>query len=107
MPDVVTVRVNPWCQSAETELLLLCNLNTAECQKLYPDIKIDLSKFYELLPRWCVFIGPKSTLTFSFLKHQNVKLLVPALGQKALDYHQFIYMIVCSDQSRDCMLHRC
>jgi hypothetical protein len=109
MRDVVTVRIDG-IKVQKQKRLQLCNLNEAyvEFKKLYPDVKIGRSKFCELRPRWCVSVGPQSTHTVCVCEiHQNVKLLVAAMGQKALDYHQLINMIVCSDQSRDCILHGC
>ena len=109
MRDVVSVRIDG-VKVQKQKRLLLCNLNEAytEFKKSNPDIKVGLSKFCELRPRWCVSVGPKSTHTVCVCEiHQNVKLLVAAMGQKALDYHQLIKMMVCSDLSRDCMLHRC
>ena len=42
----------------------------------HPELKIGLSKFYALRPKWCILVGSKGTHSVcTCLKHENAKLL--------------------------------
>ena len=42
----------------------------------YPELKIGLSKFFELRPKWCILVGSKGSHSVcTCLKHENAKLL--------------------------------
>ena len=38
--------------------------------------------------------------------HQNIKLLLSSVNLHK-DYHEFLELIVCNRNSKDCIMHRC
>ena len=89
--------------------LILCNLKElyAAYKFKYPDHKVGFSKFCSLWPKWCVLAGPKGTHSVCVCTmHQNVKLMLSAIGLEKSCY-EIIEMIVCSRESKVCMIHRC
>ena len=89
--------------------LILCNLKElyAAYKERFPDHNIGFSKFCSLRPKWCILAGPKGTHSLCVCTiHQNVKLMLSAIGLERT-YHEIIEMIVCSRESKICMIHRC
>ena len=89
--------------------LILCNLKElyAAYKLKFPEHKIEFSKFASLCPKWCILAGQKRTHSVCVHTiHQNVKLMLSAIGVDK-SYHDLIEMIVCSRESKICMIHRC
>ena len=69
--------------------------------------RVGFSKFCSLRPKWCVLAGPKGTHSVCVCTiHQNVKLMLSAIGLEK-SYNEIIEMIICSRESKVCMIHRC
>ena len=83
--------------------LILCNLKV-----LYAAYKFKyFLKFCSLQPKWCVPAGPKGTHSVCVCTiHQNVKLILGAIGLEKL-YYEIIEIIVCSRESKICVIHKC
>ena len=89
--------------------LILINLAEmyAEFKKVNPGIKIGLSKFCSLKPKWCVYAGASGTHSVCVCTHhQNAKLLVDAISWE-LDYKTLMGKVVCDTENNMCMVHRC
>ena len=103
--DFVSIRRNVHVQKR----LLLCTLKELFCEfkKQFPDKKIGFSKFCALRPKQCILAGSPGTHSVCVCSiHENVKLMLSAVKlQKS--YHELIDMIVCSRESKQCMVHRC
>ena len=87
--------------------LISCNLKElhAAFRLKYSDIKLGLSKFASLQCKWCILAGPKGMHSVCICTiHQNVKLILAAVGLES-EYHSLIDMIVCSRDSKICMIH--
>ena len=105
MKDSVSVGKN----KHEQKRLLLCNIKElyALFKQHHPDVTIGFSKFCSLRPKWCVTVGASGTHTVCVCTlHQNAILMVHA-ATLDLDYKNMIDKIVCSRESRTCMIHRC
>ena len=78
--------------------MLLVNLKELylEFKKRYESIKVGVSMFCALRPRWCITAGMHSVCVCEI--HQNIKLMVTVLPISK--------ELVCSLDSRDCMIHR-
>ena len=78
-------------------------------KKDHPEIKIGISKFCELRPKNCIKVGSHGSHSVCVCKiHQNVKLMIAALTlTEKVTYHDLIAKMVCSVDSKLCMLHRC
>lgn len=103
--DKVSISKNVY----EQKRLLLCNLNElyAAFKFEYPALKIGLSKFCSLRPKWCVPAGsPGSHSVCVCAIHQNVVLLLNACGIEET-YNDLMDYLVCSKNNRDCMLRHC
>ena len=91
--------------------LILMNLNELyENYKMkYSSDKIGLSKFCSLRPENCITVGSKGTHSVCVCSiHQNVKLMVSALPTNAgVTVHDLIDKLVCSVDSKMCMVHQC
>jgi hypothetical protein len=90
--------------------LLLANLNElyVAFKQKYESCKIGFSKFCELRPPWCITVGARGTHSVCICEiHQNVKLLLAAVGELKLEYTSLMSLVVCDIHSRDCMIHRC
>ena len=87
--------------------LLLCNLKelfSLFCEK-NPDIKIGLSKFCTLRPKWCKPVGsPGGHSVCVCSVHQNAILACHALN---FDYKCLMNKLVCNVSNKLCMIHRC
>ena len=83
--------------------LILCNLKV-----LYAAYKFKyFLKSCSLQPKWCVPAGPKGTHSVCVCTiHQNVKLILGAIGLEKL-YYEIIEIIVCSRESKICVIHKC
>nr|XP_047122478.1 uncharacterized protein LOC124805966 [Hydra vulgaris] len=90
--------------------LLLSNLKELfiEFKLEHHQPKIGFSKFSQLKPKWCIYYaGQKGTYAVCICaKHQNLKLMFSAVKLEK-NYHELIEKIVCSRESRECMVHRC
>ncbi|GBM39738.1 hypothetical protein AVEN_208641-1 [Araneus ventricosus] len=68
------------------------------------NLKIGLSKFCSLRPKWCVLAGASGThLVCVCTIHQNVILLIHGAGFEE-EYKQLMSYIVCEGAGRECML---
>ena len=87
--------------------LMLCTIKELYSifKENHPSIKIGLTKFQLLKPKWCVSPGSAGTHNVCVCSiHQNAVLLADGCG---LSYKDMMAMIVCSTESRNCMLHHC
>ena len=93
--------------------LLLMNLNELyETYKAkHPKDKIGLSTFCALCPSHCITVGCRGTHSVCVCTiHQNVKLMLSALptdNNITVTYHDLMEKMVCSVESKMCMIHRC
>ena len=72
-----------------------------------PDVKIGLSKFFSLRPRWCVSAGTSGTHAVCCCTiHENVKLLCDSISSD-ITYKSMMSLAVCNLESRDCCLLKC
>lgn len=105
--DKVSIKKNTYKQKR----ILLCNLEELfiAFKEKHPNLKIGLSKFCSLRPKWCVLAGSPGTHSVCVcLYHQNVELLANALNQHDKEsIHIMMDKLVCDRQNRDCMLRRC
>ena len=107
--DCVRVKMPDGTRETKTKRLLLANLKELhmEFKKRHPDLQIGLSKFCSLRPKWCVTVDSKGMHNVCVCTtHQNMKLMVEALPVK-VDYKYILGKLVCSLESRDCMIQRC
>ena len=91
------------------KLLLLLNIKELyeEFKKKHPSVKIGLSKFFDLRPKWVVTAADSGTSNVCVCEiHQNVKLMTSALPTK-IEYKELICKIVCSIDDRQCMMKQC
>ena len=89
--------------------LLLCDLKElyAAFKQNYPHLKTGFSKFCSLRPKWCVLVGCSGTHSVCVCtNHQNVILMLGAVNLDK-DHHELMDMMVCSRDSKECMIHRC
>ncbi|KAE8740460.1 hypothetical protein FOCC_FOCC014027 [Frankliniella occidentalis] len=88
--------------------LLLLNLNELYQQFLKDtELKIGLSFFCSLKPKWCVYAGAAGTHNVCVcLIHQNLKLLLHSLPGN-IDFKSMIDELVCDKDSRVCRLRLC
>lgn len=105
MKDVVSVGKKVY----ERKRLILCNLRElySNFKTEHPNLKIGISKFCALRPKWCVLAGASGThLVCVCTIHQNVILMTHGAGIKE-DYKELILHMVCEEASRECMLRHC
>ncbi|GBL94241.1 hypothetical protein AVEN_215235-1, partial [Araneus ventricosus] len=105
MKDVVSIGKKVY----EKKRLILCNLGElySNFKLEYPNLKIGLSKFCSLRPKWCVLAGASGThLVCVCTIHQNVILLIHGAGFEE-EYKQLMSYIVCEGAGRECMLRHC
>lgn len=103
--DKISISKNQYMQ----KILLLGNLNEmyAAFKFEHPDIKIGLSKFCMLRPKWCVLAGSAGTHFVCVCTiHENVSLLLHACSIEE-SYKELIEKLVCSVENKDCMLRHC
>ena len=78
--------------------LVLCNLKEAyqQFRTEFPEVNVGFSKFAELRPKQCVLAGASGTHCVCVCTiHQNVKLMLNALNDKAkYEYPHFLAIIV-------------
>ena len=89
--------------------LVLCNLSElfTAFKEAHPDVKIGLSKFCSLRPKWCVLAGASGTHSVCVCSiHQNAVLLTDAIDWD-FTYKDLMKKVVCDVESRVCMMHRC
>ncbi|GBL67857.1 hypothetical protein AVEN_124150-1 [Araneus ventricosus] len=105
MKDVVSIGKKVY----ERKRLILCTLGElySSFKLEYPNLKIGLSKFCSLRPKWCVLAGASGThLVCVCTIHQNVILLIHGAGFEQ-EYKQLMSYIVCEGAGRECMLRHC
>ncbi|GBN58021.1 hypothetical protein AVEN_226241-1 [Araneus ventricosus] len=105
MKDVVSIGKKVY----KRKRLILCNLSElySSFKLEYPNLKIGLSKFCSLRPKWCVLAGASGThLVCVCTIHQNVILLIHGAGFEE-EYKQLMSYIVCEGAGRECMLRHC
>ncbi|XP_033127584.1 uncharacterized protein LOC117125231, partial [Anneissia japonica] len=89
--------------------LILVNLKELylEYKKKHPNDSVGFSKFCELRPSWCRPVTASGMHSVCVCQiHQNVKLLTAALPGSE-NYKDMLAKMVCSCESRNCMLHLC
>lgn len=88
--------------------LLLTNIKEMHVEfKKRTNHKIGLSKFCELRPPWCVTVDSSGMHSVCVCQtHQNLQLLISVLP-KRMDCTDIFLSLVCSLDSRECMMHRC
>lgn len=88
--------------------LLLTNIKEMHVEfKQRTKLKIGLSKFCELRPKWCVTVDNSGMHSVCVCQiHQNLKLQISVLPER-IDMKNIFLKMVCSLESRECMLHRC
>ena len=89
--------------------LLLLNLNELHVafKKDYLNVKVSLSKFCTLKPKWCITTNASGTHNVCVCKNQqNIKFLIDAIRWNK-SYNDFMALIVCSLENAECMMHRC
>ena len=94
--------------------LLLLNLNELyeNYKAKYPEDKIGRSKFCALRPPQCITVGCRGSHSVCVCTiHQNVKLMLSVLPTNEqstiLTYYDLMGKLVCSLDSKLCMIHRC
>lgn len=93
----------------EQKRLMLCNVEElyALFKRKHPDLKVGLSMFFKLRPKYCVSAGATGTHKICVCQtHEDVRLLISALGIKTY-YRDLITPVVCNEESRTCMLRLC
>ena len=88
--DFVSVKVHGKREQKQKRLILL-NLNEmyAQFKERHPQLKIGISKFCELRPKWCVTVGARGMHSVCVCTiHQNPKLMLAAIGGLKMDLHQ-------------------
>ena len=89
--------------------LVLSNLHEllVAFNKRNPDVKIGLSKFCTLCPKWCVIPASSEThLVCVCTTHQNTNLLVGALNWE-VTCKDPVNKVVCDPSNHECMMHHC
>ena len=108
MKDFVSVTKDSVKLKHQKRLLLL-NIKELflEFKKEYPTVKIGLSKFCELRPKWVKTVnhsGMHSVCVCQY--HQNVKLLVSVIPGN-FEYKDILSKVVCNIDLRKCMPYLC
>ena len=76
-------------------------------KKAYPTVKIGLSKFCKLRPKWMKTVNHGSMDSVCLCQyHQNVKLFVSVIPGN-FEYKDILSKVVCNIDLRKCMLHLC
>ncbi|XP_045024477.1 uncharacterized protein LOC116922580 isoform X1 [Daphnia magna] len=89
--------------------LILLNLKEAHYlfQQDNPNVKIGLSKFCFLRPKWCVTADSSGSHNVCVcIKHQNPKLML-AGADIGVDYKSLLELLVCSLDNESCMFGEC
>ena len=91
--------------------LVLCNLKEAyqQFRTEFPEVNVGFSKFAELRPKQCVLAGASGTHCVCVCTiHQNVKLMLNALNDKAkYEYPHFLAIMSCNPGRPECFLGQC
>lgn len=93
----------------EQKRLLLSNLSElyASFKQEYEGLKIGITTFVSLRPKWCIFAGSAGTHEQCICQiHQNFKLVLHALNIRK-HYRDLMKLCVCSLEDRTCMLKIC
>lgn len=109
LKDSITVINKDGVRRKIQKMLLTENISELHYlfQQQYPNIRIGLSKFFELRPRWCIFAGAPGTHNVCVcIYHQNPKLILEAIDL-SVGYKDLLAMLVCSLQNEECMYMQC
>ena len=107
--DFVSVKMHGKREQKQKRLTL-GNLNEmyAQFKERHPQLKIGISKFCELRPKWCVTVGARGIHSVCVCTiHQNPKLMLAAIGGLKMDLHQVMELVVWSTAEKQCMLMKC
>ena len=87
--------------------LILCNLNELHAEfELQHKIKIGLSTFCKLRPKWCVNVGSPGMHNVCVCTiHQDPTLMLFEMNEK--EYRPFLSKLVCDITNKRCMLGMC
>ena len=70
-----------------------------------PDVKIAVSKFCTLQPKWCAIAGSSGTPSVCVCTtHQNAILLVDTLNLEVIN-KDLVNKVVCDPSNCECMMH--
>ena len=92
-----------------TRRLLLFNLKEAHYmfQQENPSLKIGLSKFCSLRPKWCITADSSGSHNVCVcIKHQNPKLMLTG-ADIGVDYKYCLNLLACSLENECCMFGLC
>ena len=108
--DCIVVRDEEGRKTKVQKRLILGNLK--EIYQLFKEDpnnpKIGFSTFASLRPRHCVLAGSSGTHNVCVCTyHQNVKLMIAALGIPGLTYRDLMDYAVCDATRGDCMMQLC
>ena len=106
--DCVSVRLDGRKVQKQTRLVL-CNLKEIylHFKNTYPDVKIGLSTFCSLRPKWCKLAGSAGTHSVCVcIYHQNIKLMLEGANMN-VDYKDLLALLACDIENYDCMLGNC
>ena len=109
LKDSITVINKDGVRRKIQKMLLTENISELHYlfQQQYPNIRIGLSKLFELRPRWCIFAGAPGTHNVCVcIYHQNPKLMLEAIDL-SVGYKDLLAMLVCSLQNEECMYMQC
>lgn len=103
-------------QHQEQKRLLTGNIRTLheEFKKMYPHIKVSVSKFRQLTSSSMYLSGPKGTHNVCECKtHENVRLKFAGIKKQLkqleieLNYRNCLKGMICSPPKPDCFLQKC
>lgn len=107
--DCITVKNESGQKEKQQKRLLLQNISELylRFKEINPTLKIGISKFTELRPKWCIFAGPASTHSVCVcVKHENVKLMAKFLESND-SLTNLLKLGVCDIENENCMLENC
>lgn len=116
--ETVTVQIYGYKEKKQ-KLLLLSDIKVLHMQfkEKYPSFPIDLAKFAELRPKWCITAGTSGTHSVCVcVIHQNVKIMIDAANLRILskdlksvlnDYNDCIHFVLCKEPKTACHLLEC
>lgn len=116
--DSVSVKIDEQKIRVQKRLLLLdIKILHNKFKEVNSNLKIGLTKFAELRPKWCVFAGQSGTHSICVCTiHQNFKAMMDAaelprltqnLENRLLDYKNCLKLIMCRNQNPTCYLNEC
>lgn len=106
--DCVSVIVNGK-KVQKQKRLVLCNLKEIylHFKNTHPNVKVGISKFCSLRPKWCKLAGSAGTHSVCVcIYHQNIKLMLQGANMN-VDYKDLLSLVACDVENYDCMLGNC